>query len=292
MTWLVIGGSGQLGQALSRIMIGKKIQFIALNSRQLDITNADQCLKLVMKIKPDVIINAAAWTDVEGAEVNDSKAFAVNAIGVKNLTLAAMQVQAVFVHLSTDYVFSGARKYPWGEYDAKSPQSVYGKSKSAGEDFVLELYKEKSYIFRTAWLYSPWGKNFAKTMFNLAVNTDNQIKVVNDQKGQPTSALDLADQIVNSILISLPYGIYHATNSGEASWFDFALEIFKLTNMDESRVEPVSSLEYCQSVQRPIYSVLGHDSWSQASTKGERLEPMKNWKTALSETFPLIRSKY
>lgn len=291
MTWLIVGGNGQLGTALSVILDERGMQYKALGSQDLDIRSASETLDLIYALKPSVVINAAAWTDVDGAESNVEPAYAVNVEGALNLTLAVKAIDAVFVHISTDYVFSGTGSKPWSTEDLCAPDSVYGKSKAAGESAVLLNYSDKSYVFRTAWLYSQWGKNFAKTMTRIAVQDRNGsenlelVKVVDDQVGQPTFAIDLANQIVDAVNASLPFGIYHATNSGQATWFEFAREIFKLSGSDDSRVTPVPTSEFPKLAKRPSFSVLSHESWSK-----ETVPPMRDWRLALSEAMPAILS--
>jgi dTDP-4-dehydrorhamnose reductase len=228
-----------------------------------------------------VIINAAGWTDVDGAELDPCGAYAVNSVGSLNLAVAAKAVGAVFAQISTDYVFSGVSESPWNEDDLCMPVSVYGTTKAAGEVAVLSEYAERSYIFRTAWLYSQWGKNFAKTMTHLALSGDGEVRVVKDQVGQPTSAMDLAAQIVDSVLVGLPCGIYHATNSGQGSWFDFASKVFEFSGASVSRLVPVSSIEFVRPAKRPAYSVLGHKGWRE-------IEPMRDWRIALNDAMPAI----
>ena len=288
MTWLILGANGQLGKSLTSVLGERGIPFVAWGSKELDIISSRQCSDLIGVLCPSVIINAAAWTDVDGAESNPDGAYAVNANGPKNLANAAKLVGAVFVHVSTDYVFSGISKEPWKEYDLRAPVSVYGATKAAGEVEVLSDYGHSSYIFRTAWLYSQWGKNFVKTMSKLALFGEGEVRVVNDQIGQPTSSLDLANQIVNTVLAELPFGIFHGTNSGKASWFDFAQEIFELCDESISRVVPVSSSEFVRPAKRPAYSVLGHEAWLTAALSGYHISEMRDWQRALVEGMPEI----
>jgi dTDP-4-dehydrorhamnose reductase len=283
MTWLITGGSGQLGKALSLVLNERKIDFVAWGSKEIDIRSVGKTLDLVGALKPSVVVNAAAWTDVDAAESNVDAAHAVNAEGVRNLVLAAKKVDAVFVQVSTDYVFSGIGSSPWKEHDVREPTSIYGKTKLAGENEVFTSYSERSFIFRTAWLYSRWGNNFAKTMTKLAIESKNDVRVVNDQVGQPTFAIDLANQIVDSVVQKTPFGTYHSTNSHQASWFEFAQEIFKLVDADASRVIPVAASEFSRPAKRPAYSVLGHDAW-----KATTVPAMRNWRIALAEAMPAI----
>jgi len=189
------------------------------------------------------------------------------------------------VQISTDYVFSGAASAPWGENTKHNSQSVYGLTKSDGERFVLAELPNKSYVVRTAWLYSSRGKNFVKTMTDLALNHTGEVRVVSDQIGQPTFSADLAKQIVELVLSKAPAGIYHGTNSGQATRFEFAQEIFSLAGADVSRVIQVSTSEFPRPAKRPAYSVLSHDAWVSTSVPA-----MRNWKIALSEAMPAIIS--
>lgn len=280
-----MGGSGQLGLAVSQELGERGILFTAWGSEDLDITKGPIVRDVVSRLSPTVIINCAAWTDVDGAENNEPQASRVNRDGAENVAKAAKHCGAKLIHLSTDYVFSGEAKTPWQVDDKIDPQSAYGRTKAEGESRVLATYPDKSSIVRTAWLYSPWGKNFAKTMTRLAANGEGEVRVVNDQMGQPTSAVDLASQLVELGLSSSPAGIYHGTNSGEATWFEFAREIFKLAGADVSRVVPVSSSEYPRPAKRPAYSVLSHDAWAKTSVK-----PMRDWRIALEESMPAIIS--
>lgn len=296
MTWLIVGANGQLGRALSAALGERGIPFRAWGSEDLDIRSALLTSQYIGELKPGVILNAAAWTDVDGAETDVDGAHAVNTEGALNLAMASKAVGAIFAHISTDYVFSGTGSLPWNEDDLRAPVSVYGKTKAAGEVAVLSRYPEGSYVFRTAWLYSQWGKNFAKTMTRLALNgsSDHEglggVKVVNDQMGQPTSASDLANQIVDSVIAKLPFGIYHATNSGQATWFEFAVEIFGLCGLSIERVVATDSSSFVRLAKRPVYSVLGHDAWQGVGACGVSINPMRDWRLAIKDAMPAIIS--
>jgi dTDP-4-dehydrorhamnose reductase len=285
MSWLITGGSGQLGIAVSHELDKLGIAFDAWSSKDLDITQSSTASKAIQEFSPTVIINCAAWTDVDGAESHEVEASRVNSDGPGNLALAAKLCNSKLIHVSTDYVFSGESQTPWQVVDEINPRSAYGRTKAEGESRVLAIYPESSFVVRTAWLYSPWGKNFAKTMIKLAIKGDGEVRVVNDQTGQPTSAPDLAKLMVELGLSTSPAGIYHGTNSGKATWFEFAQEIFKLTGADVGRVAPVSSIEYPRPAKRPSYSVLSHDAWAGTSVK-----PMRDWRIALAEAMPAIIS--
>jgi dTDP-4-dehydrorhamnose reductase len=283
MTWLITGASGQLGLSMQSELKARKIHYLALDSKDLDITNLEMVNKEISERRPSIVVNCAAWTDVDRAETNEELAFAVNALGARYLALASRRIGAKLVHISTDYVFSGENDTPWQEDAERDPISVYGLSKRAGELFIEECYPEGSYIIRTAWLYSSNGKNFAKTMAKLALSELQEVKVVNDQFGQPTSAVDLAKQIVDLVMTEKVFGTYHGTKSGSATWFDFAQEIFTLVGEEKSRLIPVSTSEFARPAKRPKYSVLGHEKW-----QNSEVDKMRAWQDALSDEMPRI----
>ena len=285
MSWLITGGSGQLGIAISQELDKLGIAFDAWSSKDLDITQRSSTSEAIEKLSPTVIINCAAWTDVDGAESHEIDASRANSYGPEILALAAKLSNSKLVHISTDYVFSGESQSPWQIADAINPQSAYGRTKAQGESRVLAIHPQNSFVVRTAWLYSPWGKNFAKTMTELAIKGEGEVRVVNDQVGQPTSASDLAKQLVELGLSTSRAGVYHGTNSGQATWFEFAQEIFKLAGADVGRVTPVSSSEYPRPAKRPSYSVLSHDAWVNTSVK-----PLRDWRIALADAMPAIIS--
>ena len=285
MSWLITGGSGQLGIAVSQELDKHGIAFNAWSSKDLDIKQRLKVSEAIEKLAPKVIINCAAWTDVDEAESQEVDASRVNRDGPENLALAAKLCNSKLIHVSTDYVFSGESQTPWQVADEINPQSAYGRTKAQGESRVLATYPESSFVVRTAWLYSPWGKNFAKTMTKLALKGDGEVRVVNDQVGQPTSASDLAKLLAELGLSTSSAGVYHGTNSGQGTWFEFAQEIFKLAGVDVGRVTPVSSSEYPRPAKRPTYSVLSHDAWANTSVK-----PMRDWRIALADAMPAIIS--
>jgi dTDP-4-dehydrorhamnose reductase len=283
MSWLITGGSGQLGIAVSRELSQLGIAFEALNSKELDITQGPNVRDVVVKLSPKIIVNCAAWTDVDGAESSETLASQVNSAGAENLALAAKLCGAKLIHISTDYVFSGDSDLPWQISDEINPQSAYGRTKADGEKRVLTAYPENSSVVRTSWLYSSWGKNFAKTITRLAIIGDDEVRVVNDQVGQPTSATDLAKQLVSLGESNAPAGIYHATNAGQTTWFEFAQEIFNLAGAEVDRIRAISSVEFLRPAKRPSYSVLSHQAWANTS-----IQPMRDWRIALTEAMPAI----
>ena len=285
MTWLITGGSGQLGIALSQELGQRGLLFNSWSSQDLDITQGPIVRDVVAKLSPTVIVNSAAWTDVDGAESNELQASRVNCDGAENVALAAKNCGAKLIHISTDYVFSGESQTPWQVADEINPKSAYGRTKAEGESRVLEAYPENSFIVRTAWLYSPWGKNFAKTMTKLAIKGEGEVRVVNDQVGQPTSAPDLAKQLVELGLSNSDVGIYHGSNSGQTTWFDFALEIFRLAGEDASRVVPILTADLPRPAKRPVFSVLSHEAWAKSTVPA-----MRDWRIALIDAMPAIIS--
>ena len=283
MKWLITGRSGQLGRAMALELTKHELNFVSLNRSELDITNTNQVNECLYRELPDIVLNTAAWTDVDLAESRESDAWAVNAAGPKILAQACASINAKLIHISTDYVFSGESSSAWNEDALLSPRSAYGRTKADGERLVLGAHPGGTYLVRTAWLYSPWRRNFVKTMIKIALQDTKIVNVVNDQIGQPTSAFDLASQIYAMVNKNLTPGIYHGTNSGEATWFDLAQMVFSLLGQNIKRVEPISSQEFIRPAGRPAYSVLGHVNWHLNG-----LTPMKNWQTALEEAFPAL----
>lgn len=281
--WLIVGGDGQLGRSLSEDLLKKGEKFLALNRTQLDITNQNEIHKALHQFHPDVVVNAAAWTNVDAAEKLEVNARLVNATGAALLAQECSNTNSRLVHISTDYVFSGNSQVPWPEGSKLAPVSAYGRTKAEGEKLVLEFSSGSAFIVRTGWLYSKYKHNFAKTMVDLAFRNTEVVEVVNDQIGQPTYSADLVNQIYQLIYASAPAGIYHATNSGQATWFDFAQEIFSLLGVNPNRVLPIDSKRIHRAAVRPAYSVLGHQLWSEVG-----IQPMRDWRLALEIAIPEI----
>ncbi len=254
---MVTGCNGQLGRAINKEYAKDDVEFINTDVAEgegvisLDITDVDAVLALAEKARPDVIINCAAHTNVDACETQWDLAYRINAIGPRNLSIAASKYDIKLIHVSTDYVFPGTSPKPLTEFDAVDPISAYGKTKLEGENFVKE-FAPKHFIFRTAWLYGD-GKNFVKTMLKLSESHD-VITVVSDQFGSPTSAAELA-KMIHFLEPTENYGTYHATCEGQCSWADFAVEIFKKAGKD-TVVKYVTTEEYNSPAKRPAYSVL------------------------------------
>ncbi len=249
---IVTGCNGQLGRAIN-LQFANSTEYEMVNTdvAELDITSIDAVMKMVNEVKPYAIINCAAHTGVDACETQADAAYRINAIGPRNLSIAATHVDAKMIHISTDYVFSGNGTSPYIEFDEVGPQGMYGRTKLAGENFVKE-FATKHFILRTAWLYGD-GKNFVKTMLKLS-ETNEQVRVVGDQFGSPTSTEELAKAIA-CLLPTENYGLFHATCEGFCSWADFATEIFKLAGKD-TKVQAITTAEYPTPAVRPAYSVM------------------------------------
>jgi len=268
---LITGATGQLGSALVA-SLSKDYQIIPTSSVDFDVADFNKTKEYILKKQPDVIIHSAAYTDVDGCENNPDKAFRVNGLGTRNVAVAARQVKAKLFYISTDYVFDGSKIGPYYEYDQPHPLNIYGKSKLFGEESVKEQLNQ-FFIIRTAWLYGKKGKNFVKTMLELARKKE-KLKVVNDQRGTPTYTADLAKQVKELIPTDL-YGTYHCTSQGSCTWYEFALEIFRLSGLDV-KIEPVTSEEFSRAVKRPKNSVLEN-----YMLKLQGLYLMPHWKESL-----------
>ena len=276
--WLVTGAAGMLGTDLLAVLDGVPgIETTAVTRAELDVT--DPAAVRAAIAGHDVVVNAAAWTDVDGAETQEAAATAVNGAAVRNLAEACAEQGAVLLHVSTDYVFDGNGTSPYPEDAPTDPLNAYGRSKLVGEQAVLELLPARGYVVRTAWLYGENGGNFVATMLKLAGRMDS-LTVVDDQRGQPTWSYELARQLVALGRAALdgaaPAGIYHGTASGETTWFGLARAAFELSGLDPQRIGPTTSDAFVRPAPRPGYSVLGHDRWSAAG-----LKPLPEWRESL-----------
>ncbi len=283
MNILITGSNGQLGTELvSRYLDRAQEEVFVGDLPNLDITSEESVASIFANVAPDLVINCAAWTAVDAAEEKEREAFAVNAEGPAILAQYCARVGAQMVQISTDYVFAGDAREPYAESAHAEPVTAYGRTKLAGENFVRELLPENHIIIRTAWLYSQTGHNFVKTIIRSQKERDT-LSVVTDQIGQPTSAADLANQII-SLLDKFPgSGTFHGTNSGVTSWFEFARAIMSEIGQDPERVLPTDSSSYVQFAPRPAYSVLGHEGWASVG-----MEPMRDWRVALRDAIPEI----
>lgn len=278
MRVLVTGAQGQLGtdMVLCLERHPTHYQVYGYGRIDLDITNVPQVAKIFELVKPDVVIHTAAYTQVDQAETNRDLAYAINALGTRNLVVEAEKVGAKFVYISTDYVFDGQNRHgvPYIESDSINPLSVYGQSKRAGEEFVLAL-SSKYFIVRTSWVYGKHGANFVKTMLKLG-NEGKSLKVVDDQFGSPTYTVDLAN-FLKQLIDSEHYGIYHATNSGSCSWYELAKEIFYLTDMNVE-LSPCTTADFPRPAPRPAYSVLEHQA-----IRAKGFKDLRPWREGLKD---------
>lgn len=293
MKILITGCNGQLGSQIINILnqgkseLGytndsyKNVDILGTDVQELDICNLNDVKTYVLREKPDVVINPAAYTNVDACEENKDIAFKVNGIGARNLAIACEEVGAKLIHISTDYVFEGNGSEPYREYDLTNPQSMYGKTKHIGEEYVKQ-FCSRYFIVRTAWLYGYNGNNFVKTIIKIATNND-EIKVVDDQRGNPTNAEDLAHHILK-LALTEEYGIYHCTGEGECSWHDFACKIVEYAGI-KCKVNPCTTEEFPRPAKRPEYSSL--DNMMLRCTVGNE---MRNWEDALKAFIENITS--
>ncbi len=278
MRILIIGSEGMLGHDLvDALSIENEVSTTTIDT--LDITDIDKTIEKVKDVNPDVLVHAAAYTDVDGSESNIDLAYKVNALGTRNVAVACQKANCAMVYLCTDYVFDGTKGSSYYEYDQTNPLSVYGKTKLAGEVYIRDTLN-KFYIVRTSWLYGFHGPNFVTTMLNLAESND-AISVVDDQIGSPTYTVDLAVAIGE--LIKKPvYGIYHITNSDYCSWYEYAQDIFRNAGV-KIDLKPVTTEEFPRPAPRPKYSVLENYNW-----KMEGHSKLRSYKAALKDYMRLL----
>jgi dTDP-4-dehydrorhamnose reductase len=277
--WLVTGAAGMLGRDLISVLHAQGEEVTGLSRADLDITDEAAVREAVAEHLPTVVVNCAAWTAVDAAETHEAQAFAVNGCGAANLAAACRAAGVRLMHVSTDYVFDGDSAKPWAEDDLPGPRSAYGRTKLAGEQAVLNQLPGAGYVVRTAWLYGEYGPNFVRTMIRLEASQPT-VDVVTDQHGQPTWTHDVACQLAALEGAGARSGIYHATSSGETSWFGLAQEVFRLIGADPNRVQPTTSSQYRRPASRPTYSVLGHGAWTAAD-----IPPIQDWRKALRQAM-------
>lgn len=294
MKIMITGAKGQLGNELTGILssgaseIGRAdsaydgCEWVAVDVDELDITDTSAVLGFVAKERPQMIINCAAMTNVDACETNHAAAMKVNAIGARNLAMAAEEAEAVLLHVSTDYVFAGDGTVPYVEWDLCNPQSIYGKSKRLGEEYVLNLCS-RSFVVRTAWLYGYEGGNFVKTILRVA-REKGTLQVVNDQRGNPTNAGDLAHHLLK-LGLTEEYGIYHCTGEGECSWYDFACKIVEYAGIP-CTVNPCTTEEFPRPARRPAYSSL-RNLMLECTVGNE----MRRWEDALAAYIAGLRQR-
>jgi len=258
---LIIASKGMLAFDLISQLKNQGIEPICFAKDEIDITIENQIIEKISSIKPEIIINCAAYTNVDLAESNIEKAYEVNAEGVKNLALLCKKIDIPLVHISTDYIFDGRKNSPYLETDKTNPLNIYGKSKLKGEEYITQML-DKYYIVRTSWLYGKNGKNFVETIIKLGLE-NNEVKVVDDQMGSPTWTVDLSKAIL-FIIENAPYGTYQVTNSNTCTWRDFAEYIFKIKNIN-TKILPVTTDDFPRPALRPRYSVMSNKKVNELS---------------------------
>ena len=278
--WLVTGSYGQLGSDLQRVLAETPEDEVrAVDVDSLDITDSAAVDAAVAGFRPDVVVNAAAYTAVDAAESDEDLAYKVNATGPAVLAAALARHGGRLVHVSTDYVFAGDATRPYEVDDEPNPRSAYGRTKLAGEQAVRELLPDTAYVVRTAWVYGATGANFVKTMARLERERDT-VSVVDDQRGSPTWSFHLARALVELARSGAAAGIYHCTGSGDTTWFGFTRAIFEELGADPARVQPTTTDQFPRPAPRPAYSVLSDTAWRAAG-----LTPMPGWREALAAAF-------
>lgn len=271
MKIVLIGSGGMLGYDIKNVF--SDVELVALTRSTLDITDLGKSVSLIKEIKPDYVIHAAAYTDVDGSEQFPEKAYLVNGVGTRNITMACEEVQCPIIYISSDYVFDGTKNGPYNEWDVPNPINKYGRSKLMGEQFVSSL-TNRFYIVRTSWLYGKNGKNFVNTISRLLSERD-EIDVVDDQVGCPTYTHDLAKKLKE--LIGRGYGTYHITNSSHCSWHEFAVEIARLRS-SSTKINITTSEKFGLPAKRPAFSVLNN-----TMLRLEGIQELRHWKEALKD---------
>ena len=282
MRWLVTGAAGMLGRDLVRTLEAAGEQVHGATHAELDVADAEAVAQTVAELRPDIVANCAAWTDVDGAEDAEDRVRRVNVAGPTNLATACGSFGARLLQMSTDYVFDGGAGTPYTEDSPVAPVNAYGRAASAAERAIRETLPGAGYVVRTAWLYGEHGSNFVKTMLRFEAERDT-VDVVDDQVGQPTWTVDVAHQLLQLGRSTATPGIYHATSSGQTTWHGFAREIFRCAGADPHRVRPTTSAAFARPARRPAFSALSHDGWSAAG-----IRPLGPWDERLHEAFPRI----
>lgn len=272
MKILLFGSKGQLGTDLQ--LLSEGVHELVAHDLDLDITDRETVTAEVGKVCPDVVMNAAAYTDVDGAEREEVAAYRVNALGVHNIALACGLHDVPLLHVSTDFVFDGEASAPYTEYDLPGPRGVYAKSKYAGERHV-EALLNRYWICRTSWLYGVGGNNFVRTMLRLGRERDH-LDVVDDQRGSPTYSRDLAARLLE-IAARGAFGVYHVSNTGDCTWFQFTREIFEIAGID-TPVRPTTTEALGRPAPRPRYSVMRG-----LALQVQGFEPMRHYREALED---------
>ncbi|MFI2777868.1 dTDP-4-dehydrorhamnose reductase [Streptomyces sp. ALB3] len=286
-TVLVTGAQGMLGRAVATALHRAGHRTVLLGRNELDITSSEAVASVLACHRPRTVVNCAAYTAVDDAEEDEIAAWRINTLGPRHLAEAVARVRptqtpARLIHISTDYVFDGEASRPYAENARTRPRTAYGRTKLGGERAVLVILPTTGTILRTAWLYGAYGHHFPATMARLAKEPGREVHVVADQYGQPTWTGDVAARAAELVVRPCP-GLLHATNSGEATWFDLAREVFDRLGADPARLHPARTADVPRAARRPHRSTLGHERWSTAG-----LPPMRHWLEALDDAWPTL----
>jgi len=282
---LLLGGSGILGSEVLAQLKAGSFDYLAPKSTDLDIRDKVSLNNFALLFKPNWIVNCAAWTNVDGAEVLFEAALELNEGAVRNIAEVAEDMMIKVIHISTDYVFNGESSVPYDENAIVAPLNKYGESKLRGEKVLLDILPIDAYIVRTSWLYGIKGKNFVKTMATNAIG-NKTARVVDDQFGTPTNARDLAKAIISITEYSPIEGIYNFSNIGSCSWFDLAQNIYKQLDSDPNLIEAINSTSLNLKAKRPKYSLLSKDKWLKSG-----LIDIPEWEWSLKSVLPEILSE-
>lgn len=283
MRWLVTGSTGMLGTDLVEELQRRGHEVAGATRASADLGDPRRVRDLVHGF--DVVANCAAWTAVDDAETHEAAALQSNAVVPDLLARAVADAGGLLVHVSTDYVFDGTATSPYAEDAPTSPASAYGRTKAAGEEAVRSALPDRHLVVRTAWLYGAHGGCFPRTIARVA-RERGEVSVVDDQVGQPTWTVDVADLVIRLVEAQVPAGTYHATSSGQCSWFDFARDVVEADGQDPSIVKPTTSDHFVRPAPRPAYSVLGHDALLRNG-----VEPIGDWKDRWRVAAPVVLSR-
>lgn len=281
--WLVTGAGGMLGRDVTRTLMDSRIDVTSAVREDLDITDFDAVAAAVRD--HSVVINTAAWTNVDGAEKDEVSATGVNGVAVERLAIECEKNGKILIHISTDYVFDGTSDCPYTETSARTPTNSYGRSKLVGELAVLELAPSRGYVVRSAWMYGAYGNNFVRTILRLS-NEKQTIGVVNDQFGQPTWSMALAKYVTDlgtsALCGNAKPGVYHAVTTGVTTWCGLAKAVFEESRLDPERIKPITTEQWPSPAKRPHYSVL-----RPTDVTGLDIEPLGHWRSTLHQALPL-----
>ncbi|MER0246198.1 dTDP-4-dehydrorhamnose reductase [Streptomyces sp. HSW2009] len=280
--WLITGAGGMLGREVRAHLAAASVPALPLTQADLDLTDGEAVARAVRRTRPAVVVNCAAWTDVDTAELHEAAALRVNGDAVRNLARACAATGSRLLHVSSDQVFPGRASAPYDETARPGPRTAYGRTRLAGERAVLEELPRTGTVVRTSWLYGAHGPNAVRAMAARATAGEGTLAVAHDEHGQPTWTRDVAERLLalGRLPASQTAGIFHATCGGRTTWYDLAREVFRLAGADPDRVVPVDGAHFAAVAQRPTWSVLGHARWEETGLSAPR-----HWRDALAVAF-------